>query len=326
MAEVRLDPRLPSYETETGWREYLPYIPEDLRPVGDAAPEEEWWPWRDANLHIDRLCPPDAPLKVLVLHGGGGYGRLLSPFGVAAFRHGYESLAPDLPGYGLTQVAHKRSIVYEDWVECVCDLVEAERQRDGRPLALLGASMGGMLAYEVAARTGAVDGVIATCFLDMRDPAARDGAARNRAMSRVGVPVMSALHAVLDPLPVPMRLAGDMKGIANDPHVSKLASADPLGGGNWMPARFLRTFMNFEPTVEPEEFDACPVLLVHPGDDRWTDIALSRRFFDRLGTEKRMVVLENCGHFPLEEPGMDQMRDATLQFLSALTAGAPAQA
>jgi len=37
----------------------------------------------------------------------------------------------------------------------------------------------------------------------------------------------------------------------------------------------------------PEDFDACPILLAHPGGD---GIARSRRFFDRLAVRKRMVI------------------------------------
>lgn len=44
------------------------------------------------------------------------------------------------------------------------------------------------------------------------------------------------------------------------------------------------------PEIEPEHFDACPILLVHPGADRAPDLARSRRFFDRLVVPKRMVV------------------------------------
>ncbi|MPY81187.1 MAG: alpha/beta fold hydrolase [Actinophytocola sp.] len=47
----------------------------------------------------------------------------------------------------------------------------AERAADDRPLVLFGASMGGMLAYEAAARTR--QAVVATCLLDPRDPGAR---------------------------------------------------------------------------------------------------------------------------------------------------------
>ena len=66
-------------------------------------------------------------------------------------------------------------------------------------------------------------------------------------------------------------------------------------GGSAMPAGFLRTFVASEPLVSPEVFDVCPVLLVHPADDRWTDVSLSRPFFDRLKVPKGLVMLGNAG-------------------------------
>lgn len=53
----------------------------------------------------------------------------------------------------------------------LCDFVETED--DGRPLILLGASIGGMIAYEVAERSGLVTEVAATCLLDPRDKQVR---------------------------------------------------------------------------------------------------------------------------------------------------------
>ena len=44
--------------------------------------------------------------KLILLHGGGGNGRLLSPIGVFFQKLGYECIAPDLPGFGLTKI-HK---------------------------------------------------------------------------------------------------------------------------------------------------------------------------------------------------------------------------
>ena len=52
---------------------------------------------------------------------------------------------------------------------------------------------------------------------------------------------------------------------------------DRLGGGNWVPARFLRTLMTTAPAIEPEQFTVCPVLLAHQGVDRMTDIAKDQR-------------------------------------------------
>ena len=61
----------------------------------------------------------------------------------------------------------------------------------------------------------------------------------------------------------------------------------------------------------------CPVLLAHPGVDRMTDIALSRRFFERLAAPKRMVVLDGASHMPTEHPGVDQLEAAVLEFMRA---------
>ena len=62
--------------------------------------------------------------------------------------------------------------------------------------------------------------------------------------------------------------------------------------------------------MAPEDFDACPVLLAHPAEDRWTPVQLSRTFFDRIRAPKQLVMLEGAGHFPVEQPGLDQLTDA----------------
>jgi len=33
-------------------------------------------------------------------------------------------------------------------------------------------------------------------------------------------------------------------------------------------------------------------------------------FYDRIKGAKRLVVLEGCGHFPVEEPGQHQLEEA----------------
>jgi len=62
----------------------------------------------------------------------------------------------------------------------------------------------------------------------------------------------------------------------------------------------------------------CPVLLAHPADDRMTDIALSRRFFERLAAPKRMVILDGASHMPTEHPGIDQLQSAVLDFMAGV--------
>ncbi len=313
---------LPTYAALSDWKEYQGFFPEAMRCTAESTPTEEWWSWRGLQVHLDRLAVPSSKLKVIVLHGAGAYGRVMAPAAVIARRHGYETVSPDLPGYGLTTVP--RSILeYSLWVDCITDLIDAEIARDGRPVVLFGVSLGGLLAYQVAARSKRVVGLVATTLADPREAAVRQGFARTRSLGGPGLWLLDKLQLVTDGLPLPMRYVSKMDRISNRPELSALCERDPLGGGNWVPARFLRTLMHTAPDIEPEDFRVCPVLLVHPGVDRMTEIAHSRRFFDRIAGPKRMVVLEGASHMPTEHPGVDQMESAVVEFAAELVRALP---
>jgi alpha-beta hydrolase superfamily lysophospholipase len=311
--------RAPLYSELTGWQAYQSFFPAPMRCTPATTPTEEWWRWQGLDVHLDRLPCPDAKLKVIVLHGAGAYGRVMAPAAVIARQHGYETVSPDLPGYGLTKIPHAQ-MTYGIWVQCVSDLIDAELRRDGRPVVLFGVSLGGLLAYQAAARSKKVVGLVATTLADPREPAVRQGFARTKLLGSAGLWLLDKLSPLTDGLPLPMRYMSKMNRISNDPRLSRVCETDPLGGGSWVPARFLRTLMSTAPDIEPEDFTVCPVLLAHPGVDRMTEISLSRRFFDRLAAPKRMVVLEGASHMPTEHPGIDQLETAVLEFVGGLDA------
>jgi alpha-beta hydrolase superfamily lysophospholipase len=312
-----------SYDEVPIWRRYQPYFPERMRCDARSTPREEWWSWRGLDVHLDRLGAPNPQLKVIVLHGVGSYGRVMAPAAVLAQRHGYETVTPDLPGYGLTRVPRRR-LDYRLWIDCVCDLVDAELARDGTPVAIFGMSLGGMLAYQAAAQSKKVVGVVASTLADPRERAVRRGFARNRFLAGPGLWLIERLAVLTDGIPLPIAGVSKMDGISNDPSLAALCREDRMGGGNWVPARFLRTFMNATPAHEPEAFQVCPILLAHPGVDRMTEISLSQRFFERLACPKRMVVLEGASHMPTERPGIDQLETAVLEFFASLVSSGPA--
>jgi alpha-beta hydrolase superfamily lysophospholipase len=307
----------PRYAAETGWRRIQALLPEHLRfKEPSSQPTEEWLPLGTFSVHLDCWRRPKSTASLVLVHGGGGNGRLLAPYGAMAAMAGYEVIAPDLPGYGLTQVKSKRRLVYEDWRDTVAGVLEMQARRTEGPIIIFGLSMGGMLAYDATVRTRIPNGLIVTCLLDPRDAMVRRSLVRWAWMASLIGPMLSTVPALTDLLPVPMRVVGNMRGVANNPELSQAIVSDPHAGGTWMPGRFLRTFVNSAPLVEPEAFDVCPVLLAHPADDRWTDISITRAFFDRLSIEKRLVMLENAGHLPVEEPGATQLRVALLDFLA----------
>ncbi|MGC7101027.1 alpha/beta hydrolase [Amycolatopsis lurida] len=294
--------------TSTDYARYLPSHYRD-QVLTAPVPRSTWWDWRGRRVHIARAVDPDAPVRVIAIHGAGGYSGALWPFVGFAAGEDAEVLLPDLPLYGDTVEPHPGSVRYETWIDLLCDLVSAERRADDRPLVLLGASMGGMLAYEVAARTRQVAAIAATCLLDPSDPDARRAAARFSATGRLAPAVLGALDRVASERLLPVRWLVDMNNMSNNPALSRLCAADPRGGGTRVPIGFLASFLAFRPTA-PETFDATPVTLVHPAEDRWTPAELSIRFLNRIKAPTTEVLLDGCGHYPIEEPGLTQLADS----------------
>ncbi|MBD0863391.1 alpha/beta fold hydrolase [Gordonia sp. zg691] len=296
---------------------YSRFLPEPWRSVAAGVDgESTWWRWPastgrpsgSTDVHVLRATRPSAPLRVLLLHGGGGHSGLVWPLGAILANEGYEVLAPDLPLYGRTRVAEPGRVRYQDWVDLVADLITAETADDPRPLVVFGASLGGMLAYEVAAGSDRVAAVVATCLLDLAgDPAARRSAARTPALAR-GIPVMSAAAriGVLARLRFPIRWVAPMSRMSLDPVLAKACIDDELGAGSVIPLGFLTDLMTHE-VPAPEEYAGPRVVLVHPAADTWTPPGVSVRFARRIAAPTDIQLLTGCGHFPMEQPGIDEL-------------------
>jgi alpha-beta hydrolase superfamily lysophospholipase len=296
---------------------YRPWMPAEFTsPLVDPASD-----WFDlpggTTLHVHRHPAPDEPTAtIVILHGGGGHGRMLAPLGVLAQHLGAEALAPDLPGYGHTVVPDRRAVRYEDWVVAVAQLA-TQVAVPGRPLVLVGASMGGRLALDVAHRLGpgVVQTVVATCLLDPRRTDTAAVVAKHELLVRFGLPLLQAFRRLIDRRLLPIRWLAPIDAIANDPELAHTCATDPLGAGVSVPLGFLRSWLDHNPGYEPATFQACPVVLAHPGDDRWTPLDVSRSFLDEMTVPTELVLLEGCGHFPVEPGAGPGFRTALEQAL-----------
>lgn len=296
--------------------DYLALLADDLRPERLPTRRSTWWHGRDPAVHLERVGEPDAPRRALLVHGVGGNSATMWPVSSQLACRGFEVLVPDLPGYGRTQAPRRGSLRYGAWIELVCDLLRAERRGDPRPLTLIGASMGGMIAYEVAARTGLADRVVVTCLLDTRDRRVRRGIARTPWLGAMARPMLRAAIGPLARIELPLRLLANMRAVGNEPALVDLVLRDRRGGGNRLPLGFLQSYLDAVPSVEPEDFTGPELVLAHPAADRWTPVELSLPFFERITAPTRLVLLPGAGHFPIEKEGM--------RVLSAVLAEDPA--
>lgn len=312
-------------------RRYEPFV----RPV-PAGTQVRLGTWRHRrwDVHVDVIGDPQAPARALFIHGAGGNAAAMRPFAAHFAALGIQVFVPDLPGYGLTRPARDPHVTYGDWQELlvaltaeIAHLPQGPANRGAasapHPVTLIGASMGGMLAYDVGAVSPHAAAVVATCLLDLSDPRVILRVSRWPWAARVTPAALTLTRGPLASALLPLRAIAPMERIANDPGLVAAVAADPRGGAGAMPLGWFRTLVTDGPAVAPEQYDGPPVTLIHPTDDRWTPAEVSLAFHARLpdqpgpatssavgpfpGTRHSVHMLEGCGHFPVEEPGFSRM-------------------
>lgn len=302
------------YENDNIWRQAQDYLPKNYRINVDTKPEEYFIAIGNSKIHIDHYKVPNPKATVIMFHGVGGNGRLLSCIALPLKRNGFEVICPDLPLYGYTEFSGK--IDYQTWVTCGSEIVKHYQKKGAKPTFIFGLSAGGMLAYQVASDCERISGVLVSCILDQRDMDVIKQTAISPLVASIGKYIMRILQKIIGGMKIPMKLIGNVKAITNNKSLTNLLMSDKKSAGVSVPIRFIYSILTPDIKIEPEEFRSCPFLLIHPGDDRWTDISLSRKFYDRLACEKETVILEGAGHFPIEELGLGQMESGCVRFLN----------
>lgn len=116
------------------------------------------------------LYGPEAAPLLLVLHGVTASGRYWMP-GIVRLADRFRLLIPDLPGFGQSPKPFT-DYTMDFFVEAVLGFL-ARRADAGRPLAILGHSLGGLVALELAVRSPArVDRLVLLSVPRFTDPEA----------------------------------------------------------------------------------------------------------------------------------------------------------
>lgn len=306
------------YDIDLTWKKLQQYLPYENRLDESNKPIESIKKIKSFSVHIDKYeSKRKTNVTIVIFHGVGGNGRLLSFLAVPLFNAGYDVICPDLPGYGFSK--YEIYPKYVDWIEIGSEIIQDEIKKN-KKVIVMGLSAGGMLAYNISCMNKEVSGLIVTNILDNRIEEVKCYSAKNKFQAKYGIKILNIMPEFIKNIKVPISMVTNMNGLVNSKEILKLLKNDKRGAGSFVQIGFLLSMMNSKPVLEPEQFENIPVLLCHPGNDKWTPMKISELFFDRIKAQKTKISLENCGHFPIELPGKMNMEREIINFINLTTA------
>lgn len=308
-----------SYHLNTTWKQLNELLPKDFQIKADNLPLEEIWEWNGNQIHLDRYPNSNAEYRVFMHHGVGTNGRQLNMIlGHKLAAVGYDVVAMDNLGYGMTEV-NQKNITYDNWVHSFADFVNAETKRDYKKPILYGLSAGGMLCYNAACFMNEVHGIIGMCFLKNDDQTVGKETAKFGWSNWFVLPLMSLCTKIgLGRLPIPMKLVSKMDALVNNKKALDIFLKDKTSAGASVQLQFLYQYMSYPLPIPVTEFDKCPILLTQPEKDRWTPLYLSEISMKEIKAPFTVKLLQDGGHFPMEETALKQLLQYSVEFIQSL--------
>ncbi len=256
--------------------------------------------------------PSQPPAAVVVISHGlaehsGRYAGLAARLTGAGFAvhvsdHRGHGRSGNSPRGGRANLGRWRDAVADLWTH----VAESAAAHAGRPVFLVGHSMGGALALDLALRhPQAIRGLVLS------------GPAIATDEARPGIRLLLArVLARLAPNTGVLRLPAEY--VSRDPAVVRAYECDPLVYRGSVPARTVVELLNAMPRLQADANRLrVPVLVMHGGDDRLVPTTPNRLVYDRIGSVDRTVrIYDGLFHEIFNEPERDRVIDDLLAWIS----------
>jgi acylglycerol lipase len=223
----------------------------------------------------------DARAVLLVAHGyaehGGRYGNLVE----AMVPRGFALYALDHRGHGRSEGPRGHVGRFAEFVADLHALrVRVEEEQRGKPLFLLGHSMGGLIAvgYLLSHASGVGGAVLSSPALGILNEPSRAMQWLARILSRIAPRI--SFQGNVEP-----------EFLSRDPSVGRAYAADPLVHRR----ASVRFFSEFKRAIGNAHERAAeivlPILVLQAGDDRLVDARATESFAKTLGSERKELQL-----------------------------------
>ena len=308
-----------SYNNSAHWREINENLPADLYLPQSEWPNESTVLWRDCQIHVDRYDNQSSDVRIILHHGLGTNARIMSMIaGRSLARRGYDVTAIDMPYVGMTNTP-SANYTYFDWVELSSQFITDDHRNDQRPVVLFGFSVGGMLCYHASCFNDNVIGICGTSFLDLRSTRVRDEISRTPLLRPIlETAIRYAINIGGQRIKIPLSYFANPKTISNCGSFNKLLANDPATIAARLPLGFMASLKNYQPQIEPENFEKCPVMFIHCEQDHNIPFSANAHFVGRIKGCRHTRILKGAGHIPTVRSQLDELADAVDSFTQSL--------
>ncbi len=253
---------------------------------------------RGVRIHVRSWLPDGPPAGVVVIaHGFAEHGGRYAAVAERLTAAGIAVRAPDHRGHGLSEGKRTSIVRFGDYVDDLTAVVAQARARwPSLRLALLGHSMGGLIALDLAVRQGVpLDGLVLSAPAACPREVSRFTLAVGRALSRVA-PNTGVLRLPLN-------------RISRDPAVVEAYDNDPLVFRMPIRARLGAEMLDAMDRVDAGLPDLRVPLLVMQGTaDGLVDPGCGPRVYGRAGSDdKTLKMYDGLWHEIFNEPERDHV-------------------
>ncbi len=269
---------------------------------GPATPEPEVAALDGTSLHVRRWPPKgETWARVLIVHGIGEYSGRYERTGRLMAEAGLDVRAFDLRGHGLSGGRRVYVGRWDDFLDDVEVHLTALRE-PGRPLVLLGHSMGALIALTYACS----DRPAPDLLVLSAPPLLANVPGWQRALAPI-------LSRVAPTVVMANPITGDQ--LARDPGVGVAYFADPLVQPRSTTRLGAELFAAMKRARSELDQLRIPTLVIHGGADTLVPTAGSEPLGKLPGVERR--VLPNLRHETLNEPEGPQVVAGIVEWLRA---------
>lgn len=250
----------------------------------------------------------DTRACVLIVHGlaehSARYATLASHFTA----RGYAVCALDLPGHGRSEGTRTFIPRFSEHLDTVEDLLQqVQEQFAGKPVFLLGHSMGGLISTAYLLRNQQAFAGLVLSGVAILTPMQPPG------WQMMVIRLLSALLPKLGALQL------DANGVSRDPAVVADYISDPLNYGGKVCARTVaELFATMEEVKDNAQSIKLPMLILHGGEDSMAAPEGSTLLHERAGSaDKTLHIYPGLYHEIFNEPEQLDIFQEVLDWLDA---------